>query len=92
MRFYDGIARCDDEKTSKKLAPRVSRTFLIHQRKIGSRLIYTWLVSVYRSNISLSHHSLCGSVDDGLQGSHPQYQDTILTIEELRAQLNSCFT
>ncbi|XP_024877719.1 protein pinocchio [Temnothorax curvispinosus] len=50
------------------------------------------VVSVYRSNISLSRHSLCGSVDDGLQGSHPQYQDTILTIEELRAQLNSCFT
>ncbi|OAD59702.1 hypothetical protein WN48_08871 [Eufriesea mexicana] len=47
---------------------------------------------VNKSNISLSCHSSCGSVDDGLQGSHPQYQDTILTIEELRAQLNSCFT
>jgi len=62
----------------------------IRQHKIDNRLI--WVVSVYRSNISLSRHSLCGSVDDGLQGSHPQYQDTILTIEELRAQLNSCFT
>ncbi|XP_011063105.1 PREDICTED: uncharacterized protein LOC105151221 isoform X2 [Acromyrmex echinatior] len=49
-------------------------------------------LSRHGSNISLSRHSLCGSVDDGLQGSHPQYQDTILTIEELRAQLNSCFT
>ncbi|XP_012228477.1 protein pinocchio [Linepithema humile] len=49
-------------------------------------------LSRHGSNISLSCHSLCGSVDDGLQGSHPQYQDTILTIEELRAQLNSCFT
>ncbi|KYN35850.1 hypothetical protein ALC56_09641, partial [Trachymyrmex septentrionalis] len=49
-------------------------------------------IVAHPSNISLSHHSLCGSVDDGLQGSHPQYQDTILTIEELRAQLNSCFT
>lgn len=50
------------------------------------------LFCFFRSNISLSCHSSCGSVDDGLQGSHPQYQDTILTIEELRAQLNSCFT
>ncbi|KAK2581011.1 hypothetical protein KPH14_006061 [Odynerus spinipes] len=49
-------------------------------------------LSRHGSNVSLSCHSLCGSVDDGLQGSHPQYQDTILTIEELRAQLNSCFT
>ncbi|XP_043523143.1 protein pinocchio isoform X1 [Frieseomelitta varia] len=49
-------------------------------------------LSRHGSNISLSCHSSCGSVDDGLQGSHPQYQDTILTIEELRAQLNSCFT
>ncbi|XP_063984333.1 protein pinocchio [Diachasmimorpha longicaudata] len=49
-------------------------------------------LSRHGSNISLSHHSLAGSVDDGLQDSHPQYQDTILTIEELRAQLNSCFT
>ncbi|XP_053980079.1 protein pinocchio [Hylaeus volcanicus] len=49
-------------------------------------------LSRHGSNISLSCHSLCGSFDDGLQGSHPQYQDTILTIEELRAQLNSCFT
>ncbi|KAG7209285.1 hypothetical protein KM043_015399 [Ampulex compressa] len=49
-------------------------------------------LSRHGSNISLSCHSLCGSIDDGLQGSHPQYQDTILTIEELRAQLNSCFT
>ncbi|XP_029160505.1 protein pinocchio isoform X1 [Nylanderia fulva] len=49
-------------------------------------------LSRHGSNISLSCHSLCGSVDDGLQGSHPQYQDTMLTIEELRAQLNSCFT
>ncbi|XP_032672825.1 protein pinocchio [Odontomachus brunneus] len=48
-------------------------------------------LSRHGSNISLCH-SLCGSVDDGLQGSHPQYQDTIVTIEELRAQLNSCFT
>ncbi|KAL2712014.1 protein pinocchio isoform X3 [Vespula squamosa] len=49
-------------------------------------------LSRHGSNVSLSCHSLCDSVDDGLQGSHPQYQDTILTIEELRAQLNSCFT
>lgn len=49
-------------------------------------------LSRHGSNVSLSCHSLCGSVDDGLQGSHPQYQDTIVTIEELRAQLNSCFT
>ncbi|XP_008216408.1 protein pinocchio isoform X4 [Nasonia vitripennis] len=48
-------------------------------------------LSRHGSNISLSCHSLCGSVDESL-GSHPQYQDTILTIEELRAQLNSCFT
>ncbi|XP_076282535.1 protein pinocchio [Lasioglossum baleicum] len=43
-------------------------------------------LSRHGSNISLR------SCDDGFQGSHPQYQDTILTIEELRAQLNSCFT
>ncbi|XP_020294190.1 protein pinocchio [Pseudomyrmex gracilis] len=49
-------------------------------------------LSRHGSNISLSCHSLCGSMDDNMQGSHPQYQDTILTIEELRAQLNSCFT
>ncbi|KAI4497114.1 hypothetical protein M0802_007860 [Mischocyttarus mexicanus] len=49
-------------------------------------------LSRHGSNISLSCHSLCDSMDNNLQGSHPQYQDTILTIEELRAQLNSCFT
>ncbi|XP_015186812.1 PREDICTED: uncharacterized protein LOC107071900 [Polistes dominula] len=49
-------------------------------------------LSRHGSNISLSCHSLCDSVDSNNQGSHPQYQDTILTIEELRAQLNSCFT
>ncbi|KAH0952530.1 hypothetical protein HN011_002084 [Eciton burchellii] len=52
----------------------------------------TQSLSRHGSNISLSCHGLGGSVDDGLQDSHPQYQDTILTIEELRAQLNSCFT
>ncbi|XP_047367454.1 protein pinocchio isoform X2 [Vespa velutina] len=50
------------------------------------------VTSVQPASESLSRHGLCDSVDDGLQGSHPQYQDTILTIEELRAQLNSCFT
>ncbi|XP_015593841.1 protein pinocchio isoform X2 [Cephus cinctus] len=49
-------------------------------------------ISRHGSNVSLSCQSLCDSVDDDLQTSHPQYQDTILTIEELRAQLNSCFT
>ncbi|XP_033226941.1 protein pinocchio isoform X1 [Belonocnema kinseyi] len=50
-------------------------------------------LSRHGSNVSLSCHSLCGSVDESsLQESHPQYQDTILTIEELRTQLNSCFT
>ncbi|KAL7294083.1 hypothetical protein TKK_0012117 [Trichogramma kaykai] len=44
------------------------------------------------SNVSLSCQSLCGSDTESTLGSHPQYQDTILTIEELRAQLNSCFT
>ncbi|XP_051153842.1 protein pinocchio [Leptopilina boulardi] len=48
-------------------------------------------LSRHGSNVSLCH-SLCGSVDESLSESHPQYQDTILTIEELRAQLNSCFT
>lgn len=49
-------------------------------------------LSRHGSNVSLSCHSLCDSVDKSMQGSHPQYQDTILTIEELRAQLNSCLT
>lgn len=47
------------------------------------------------SSLSLSCHSQYeSSTDDdaGLQESHPQYQDTFLTIEELRSQLNSCFT
>ncbi|KAJ8679833.1 hypothetical protein QAD02_015620 [Eretmocerus hayati] len=48
-------------------------------------------LSRHGSNVSLSCHSLCSSIEESL-GSHPQYQDTILTIEELRAQLNSCFT
>ncbi|XP_014210686.1 protein pinocchio [Copidosoma floridanum] len=48
-------------------------------------------LSRHGSNISLSCHSTCGSIEESL-GSHPQYQDTIMTIEELRAQLNSCFS
>ncbi|XP_061929006.1 protein pinocchio isoform X5 [Apis cerana] len=69
--------------------------FLTHQNNMSVTTTVqpaTESLSRHGSNISLSCHSSCGSVDDGLQGSHPQYQDTILTIEELRAQLNSCFT
>ncbi|XP_043275815.1 protein pinocchio isoform X2 [Venturia canescens] len=63
-------------------------------RKMSITSVQTATESLSRhgSNVSLSCHSLCDSVDDDLQDSHPQYQDTILTIEELRAQLNSCFT
>ncbi|XP_029671001.1 protein pinocchio isoform X1 [Formica exsecta] len=49
-------------------------------------------LSRHGSNISLSCHSLCGSLDDSLLQEPHQYHDKILTIEELRAQLNSCFT
>ncbi|CAK9811925.1 hypothetical protein ANTQUA_LOCUS7019 [Anthophora quadrimaculata] len=72
----------------------VSAKFVTHQNMSVTTSVQpaTESLSRHGSNISLSCHSSCGSVDDGLQGSHPQYQDTILTIEELRAQLNSCFT
>ncbi|XP_011314124.1 uncharacterized protein Pino [Fopius arisanus] len=75
----------------------VSMTKLEVSNQVGSMSVTsvqttTESLSRHGSNISLSRHSLTGSVDDGLQDSHPQYQDTILTIEELRAQLNSCFT
>ncbi|XP_015108524.1 protein pinocchio [Diachasma alloeum] len=75
----------------------VSMTKLGVSNQVGSMSVTsvqtnTESLSRHGSNISLSHHSLTGSVDDGLQDSHRQYQDTILTIEELRAQLNSCFT
>lgn len=74
---------------------RITAKLVTHQNNMSvttSVQPATESLSRHGSNISLSCHSLCGSVDDGLQGSHPQYQDTILTIEELRAQLNSCFT
>lgn len=47
--------------------------------------------SQHGSNNSLTCISRSDSFET-LQGSHPQYQDTVVTIEELRAQLNSCFT
>ncbi|KAK0179719.1 hypothetical protein PV327_005447 [Microctonus hyperodae] len=47
--------------------------------------------SKHGSSNSLTCPSRSNSFEN-LHGSHPQYQDSIVTIEELRAQLNSCFT
>ncbi|XP_034934346.1 uncharacterized protein Pino isoform X2 [Chelonus insularis] len=44
------------------------------------------------SNVSLSSNTLCKGVYDNFRGSHPLYEDTVLTIEGLHLYLNSCFT